>query len=82
MNKRHIKHTKPVDSAQVRSALISLLIDTLPLDLKVRDLDEETRGHSVVCLVSSNDDSACLELRVSSGTTTRHHLTANLGDSP
>jgi hypothetical protein len=33
MNKRHVKHIKPVDSSQVHSALVSLLTDSLPLNL-------------------------------------------------
>jgi hypothetical protein len=43
MNKRHVQHIKPVDSTQVHATLVSLLTDTLPWDLEVRDLDEETR---------------------------------------
>lgn len=84
MNKRHIKHTKPVDSAQVRSALISLLIDTLPLDLEARALDEETLWDILLyaSFHQTTIEAACLELGVSSGTTTRNHLTKELGDSP
>jgi len=84
MNKRHVKHIKPVDSAQVHSALVSLLTETLPLDLDARDLDEETLWDILLyaSFHQTTIESACLELGVSSGTTTRHHLTTELGDSP
>lgn len=77
MNKRHVKHIKPVDSAQVHSALVSLLTETLPLDLDARDLDEETLWDILLyaSFHQTTIESACLELGVSSGTTTRHHLT-------
>lgn len=84
MNKRHVKHTKPVDSTQVHSAMVSLLTDTLPLDLDARDLDEETLWDILLyaSFHQTTIETACLELGVSSGTTTRNHLTAELGDSP
>jgi hypothetical protein len=84
MNKRHVKHTKPVDSTQVHSALVSLLTDTLPLDLDARDLDEETLWDILLyaSFHQTTIEAACLELGVSSGTTTRNHLTEELGDSP
>ena len=84
MNKRHVKHTKPVDSTQVHSALVSLLTDTLPLDLEARDLDEEMLWDILLyaSFHQTTIESACLELGVSSGTTTRNHLTEELGDSP
>ena len=84
VNKRHIQHIKPVDSAQVRSALVSLLLDALPLDLDARDLDEETLWDILLyaSFHQTTIESACLELGVCSGTTTRNHLTAELGDSP
>ena len=84
MNKRHVKHIKLVDSAQVHSALVRLLTDTLPLDLDARDLDEETLWDILLYAAfhQTTIESACLELGVSSGTTTRNHLTAGLGDSP
>lgn len=84
MNKRRVKHIKPVDSAQVHSALISLLTDALPLDLDARDLDEETLWDILLyaSFHQTTVESACLELGVSSGTTTRNHLTKELGDSP
>lgn len=84
MNKRHVKHIKPAASAQVHSALVSLLTDTLPLDLDARDLDEATLWN-ILLYASSHQttiEAACLELDVPSGTTTRDHLTAELGDSP
>lgn len=84
MNKRHVKHIKPVDSTQVHSALVSLLTDTLPLDLDARALDEETLWDILLyaSFHQTTIEAACLELGVSSGTTTRNHLTAELGDSP
>jgi len=84
MNKRHVKHIKPVDSAQVCSALVRLLIDTLPLDLDARDLDEETLWNLLLyaSFHQTTIESACLDLGVSSGTTARNHLTTELGDSP
>ena len=80
MNKRHVKHIKPVDAVQVRSALISPLIDALSLDLDARDLDEETLWDMLLyaSFHQTTIESACLELGVSSGTTTRNHLTAEL----
>jgi hypothetical protein len=84
MNKRHVQHIKPVDSLQVHSALVSLLSDTLPLDLKARDLDEETLWDILLyaSFHQTTIESACLDLGVSSGTTTRNHLTTELGDAP
>lgn len=84
MNKRHVKHIKPVDSAQVRSALVSLLTDTLPLDLEARDLDEETLWDILLyaSFHQTTIEATCLELGAPSGTTTRDHLTEALGDSP
>ena len=84
MNKRHVQHIKPVDSTQVRAALVNLLTDTLPLDLRARDLDEETLWDILLYAAfhQTTIESACLDLDVSSGTTTRNHLTAELGDSP
>ena len=84
MNKRHVQHIKPVDSAQIHSTLVPLLTDTLPLDLDARDLDEETLW-DVLLYASFHQttiESACLELGVSSGTTARNHLTTQLGDAP
>ena len=84
MNKRHVKHIKPVDSTQVHSALVSLLTTHLPLDLDARDLDEATLW-DILLYASSHQttiEAACLELDVASGTTTRNHLTNELGDSP
>jgi hypothetical protein len=84
MNKRHVEHIKPVDSVQVRSALIGLLTDALPLDLDARALDEQTLWDILLYAAfhQTTIESACLELGVSSGTTTRNHLTAELGESP
>lgn len=84
MNKHHVKHIKPVDSAQVRSALISPLIDALPLDLATRDLNEEPLWDILLyaSFHQTTFESACMDLAVSYGTTTRNHLTAELGDSP
>lgn len=84
MNKRHVQHIKSVDSLQVHSALVSLLTDTLPLDLKARDLDEETLWDILLyaSFHQTTIESACLDLGVSSGTTTRNHLTTELGDAP
>lgn len=84
MNKRHVKHIKPVDSTQVHATLVSLLTDTLPWDLEARDLDEETLWDILLyaSFHQTTIESACLELEVSSGTTTRNHLTKELGESP
>lgn len=84
MNKRHVQHIKPVDSTQVRAALISLLTDVLPLDMDARDLDEATAWNILLyaSLHQTTIESACVELDGPSGTTTRDHLTEALGDSP
>lgn len=84
MNKRHMKHIKSVDSTQVHSTLVSLLTTHLPLDLDARDWDEETLWDILLyaSFHQTTIESACLELGVSSGTTTRNHLTEELGDSP
>ena len=83
MNKRHIKHIRPVDSAQVRWALV-LLTTHVPLDLAARNLDEATLWNILLyaSLHQTTIEVACLELDGPSGTTTRNHLTADLGDSP
>jgi len=84
MNKRHVKHLRPVDSAQVHSALVSLLTAHLPLDLAARNLDEATLW-TILLYASFHQttiESACLELAVPSGMTTRNHLTDELGESP
>jgi hypothetical protein len=84
MNKRHVKHIKPADSAQVHSALVSLLTDSLPLNLDARNLDEATLW-DILLYASSHQitiEATCLELDVPSGTTTRTHLTDALGESP
>ena len=84
MNKRHVQHIKPVDSAQVHAALVDVLTQHLPMDFDARDLDEETLWDILLyaSFHQTTVESACLELGVSSGTTTRNHLTAELGDSP
>jgi hypothetical protein len=84
MNKRHVKHIQPVDSAQVHAALVKLLRETLPVELDARALDEETLWDILLyaSFHQTTIESACLELGVSSGTTTRNHLTSELGESP
>lgn len=84
MNKRHVLHIKPVDSVQVHAALVGVLTKHLPIDLNARDLDEETLWDILLyaSFHQTTIESACLELGVSSGTTTRNHLVAELGESP
>jgi hypothetical protein len=84
MNKRHIQHIKSVDSAQVHAALVGVLTKHLPMDLNARDLDAEMLWDILLyaSFHQTTIESACLELGVSSGTTTRNHLVAELGDSP
>lgn len=84
MNKRHVQHIKPVDSAQVRSALVRLLMTHIPLDWDARDLDEATAWDILLyaSLLQTTIEATCLELDGPSGTTTRDHLTAAWGDSP
>jgi putative transposase len=84
MNKRHVKHIKPVDSAQVRSALVRVLTTYIPLDVDARDLDEATAWNILLyaSVHQTTIEATCLELDGPSGTTTRDHLTAALGDSP
>ena len=83
MNKRHVQHIKPVDSTQVHAALVGLLIQHLPMNLNARDLDEETLWNILLyaSFHQTTIESACLELGVSSGTTTRNHLVTELGDT-
>ena len=84
MNKRHVEHIKPVDSAQVHAALVGVLTQHLPMDLNARNLDAETLWDILLyaSFHQTTIESACLELGVASGTTTRNHLVAELGDSP
>jgi hypothetical protein len=84
MNKRQVQHIKPVDSVQVHAALVPVLTRHLPMDLNAHDLDEETLWDILLyaSFHQTTIESACLELGVSSGTTTRNHLVAESGDSP
>lgn len=83
MNKRHVQHVKPVDSTQVRSALVRVLMTYIPLDWDARDVDETT-AWNILLYASSHQttiEATIMEPGVSSGTTIRTHLTEALGDS-
>ncbi len=84
MNKRHIKHTRPVNSAQVRNALLDLLTTYVSLDVHGRDLEEPLLWEilleaSVHC---TTIETVCTELAgAPSGNTTREHLGTAVGQS-
>ena len=83
MNKRHIQHTKPADSAQVERALSQVLTETLGLKIDGRDLDARLLWRLLLTasLQRGTIESACTEFPVVSGNTVRAHLQQALGDS-
>ena len=85
MNKRHIKHTKPVESRQIRDALLNILQAHLPLHFAGRGWDETTLWDILIyaSVHQTTIETACAELaKVPSGNTVRAHLTAALDGSP
>ena len=85
MHKRHIQHTKPVHSAQVRAALLDILQTQVPLEIDARDLDEEMLWD---ILIHSSTHRTTIETSTTelncpcSGNTAREHLNQALDDSP
>jgi DDE family transposase len=83
MNKRQIKHTKPIQSLQVRTALLNLLAAQLPLGIEGRDLDDATVWDLLIyaSVHGTTIEAACTELETASGNTVREHLNGALDDS-
>lgn len=85
MNKRHVKHTRPVNSAQVRLALEHLLTTYVSLDVKGRDLDEPLLWEILITasVQGTTIETVCTELDgAPSGNTVREHLGTVVGKSP
>lgn len=83
MSKRQKQHTHPSLSQQVRSNLLSILEDTLPLGIQGRNLTDETVWDLLLyaSVTGTTIENACQELEaVPSGTTVRSHLQNALGD--
>ncbi len=84
MNKRHVQHTKPVNSAQVRRALEHLLTTYLSLDIQGRELDAPMLWDILIhaSVQQATIETACTELDgAPSGNTVREHLGHAVGDS-
>ena len=84
MNKRDIKHTKVIPSVQVRTALLSLLEEQLPLGIDGRVVDDATVWDILLyaSVQGTTIEGACTELHTASGNTVREHLTAALDETP
>ena len=85
MNKRHVKHTRSVNSGQVRQALESVLTTYLSLNIAGRDLDEPMLWDILITasIQQTTIEAVCTELEgAPSGNTVREHLGAALGQSP
>lgn len=85
MNKRHVKHTRPVNSAQVRNALLHLLTTYVSLEVQGRDLDEPRLWEILIeaSVHGTTIETVCTELEgAPSGNTTREHLGTAVGNSP
>lgn len=85
MNKRHVKHTRPANSAQVRLALEHLLTTYVSLDVKGRDLDEPLLWEILITasVQGTTIETVCTELDgAPSGNTVREHLGTAVGKSP
>ncbi len=85
MNKRHVKHTKPVNSVQVRRALASVLTTYLSLQIAGRDLDEALLWDILLTasVQHTTIEAVCTELEgAPAGNTVREHLGSALGQSP
>ncbi len=85
MNKRQVQHTKPVNSAQVRQALESVLTTYLSLQIAGRDLDEALLWDILITasVQHTTMEAVCTELDgAPSGNTVREHLGSALGQSP
>ncbi len=83
MNKRRIKHTQPIHSVQVRTALLHILQPHLPLGITGRDLDDESAWDILIyaSVHHTTIETACTELKTASGNTVREHLNDALDDS-
>lgn len=84
MSKRHLELTKPTLAAQVRSAILKLVLAHLPLGIEARSLNDEL-AWDILCYAALNRttiESACQELAgAPSGNTVREHLGAVLEPS-
>ena len=77
MNKRHIQHTKPVNSTQVHTALSDTLQTYLPLEVEGRVLDETKLWDLLIysAVHQTTLEASCTELDAGcSGNTVREHL--------
>lgn len=83
MNKRQIKHTKPVHSEQIHNALLNLLEAHLPLGIEGRHLDDAAVWDILIyaSVHGLTIEAACTELASVSGNTVREHLNDALDDS-
>ncbi len=83
MNKRHVQHTRPADSAQVRRALVDVLTGTLGLKIAGRSLDAPQLWNLLLAasVQRGTIESACTEMPAVSGNTVREHLHRALGDA-
>jgi putative transposase len=84
MNKRHVQHTRPIDSAQVRRALADTLTTYLSLDIAGRDLDAPMLWDILIhaSVQQATIETACTELDgAPSGNTVREHLGQAVGES-
>lgn len=85
MNKHHVKHTRPVNSAQVRDALIDTLTTYVALDVHGRDLDEARLWEILIkaAVQQTTIETVCTESAdAPSGNTTREHLGTAVGKTP
>lgn len=84
MRKRHVQHTKPVNSAQVRAALQDILQTHVPLEIDGRALDDELLWD---ILIHSSTHQTTIEASTTeldcpcSGNTAREHLSQALDES-
>ncbi len=84
MNKRRIQHTEPVNSTQVRAALVDTLQTYLPLDIDGRNLDEATLWDILIysSVHQTTIEASCTELKCGcSSNTLREHLNDALDES-
>jgi putative transposase len=84
MNKRNIKHTKPVHSQQVRIALQAVLQTHLPLGIEGRTLDDAALWDILLhaSVHGTTIQAACDELdQAASGNSVREHLNQALDPS-
>ncbi len=84
MNKRHIQHTQPVNSAQVHTALLDTLQACVPLEIDGRRLDEAKLWDILIHSATNRTtiEASCTELNCGcSSNTVREHLNDSLDAS-